>query len=64
MTTNDFLRQFIAADLTARAERAGIDIHDEWDFPTHVCKFCGATQNFVVLADDGDICEPCFLIHN
>lgn len=33
MTTPELLRQYIAADLTARAEAAGIDIHDEWDFP-------------------------------
>lgn len=33
MTTHNASRQYIAADLTARAEAAGIDIHDEWDFP-------------------------------
>jgi len=64
MTTNDLLRQYIAADLTARAEAAGIDIHDEWDFPVEVCKFCGTLpmneRSFVVIADDGNICDLCY----
>lgn len=33
MTTPELLRQYIAADLVARAEAANIEIMDEWDFP-------------------------------
>ena len=62
MTTHNASRQYIAADLTARAESAGIDIHDEYDFPTQVriCHGCDEYASFTVeFPNNVWLCEPC-----